>query len=243
MSNRDNKRKERSDNDADADADVENEEKEKKSKRQCSESIRIISRIQDLSKAPEQVLKFMLLEQQKVVQEKQKMIQALKEKIRSSEVWECGICEKLFGDECDNGNHCDMCNTEMCYSCYESHDCREKICAHCDKDMNDDLYSECHHCNRIMCEQCLSICVNIKCNYHGCKPCMEAHKLECIACRNCSKTLTSFYINECDMCHKVFCKECYEECNCKKCDPTRELVEYSIFCSYCFESHKRTNTK
>lgn len=150
--------------------------------------IRVVSKIKDLNKTPEQVLKLLVYHlQEKYEKEKINYEQVLEKlrnkhsklinKVHYSEIWTCPQCDQFFG--IDRSENCNDCDTDMCYSCFEDHDCREQKCFYCDKKDKELLDIPCNNnnCkagNNIICNNCIEKCVN--CNKGYCKKeCIHKH--------------------------------------------------------------------
>lgn len=89
----------------------------------------VISRVPNLSKTPDQVLKFIILQQQCILDKKdgiikkqQEQIEEYKKDIENSEMQWCSVGQHYT--EYDTGYGCDICGKEMCMGCLEnSHEC------------------------------------------------------------------------------------------------------------------------
>jgi hypothetical protein len=87
-------------------------------------SIRVVSVIDHLNATPNQVLKFIILEQNKKLNELEKIIQNYKVQQHITEThsdngYFCSICETRFYGDCNITYNCDECNDIHCEICTE----------------------------------------------------------------------------------------------------------------------------
>lgn len=102
----------------------------RKRHQQQENAIKIVSRIENLDKAPDQVLKFIILEQQqiiisrdKVIQDQDQKLQEYRDDLDRSDLEYCKFGQHYT--QVRTGYSCDDCGKdEMCRNCSEDHDCQ-----------------------------------------------------------------------------------------------------------------------
>ncbi len=144
---------------------IEREEQDNKNNK-----IRVVSRIEDLNKAPEQVLKLLIYHQQKRMDQIQEKFDKLEQRINNSNIWLCNLCYTYEGK--NEENKCDLCEKIMCERCYDKHNCKELKCIFCEKEIEieintDDMMMINQYFIYDRCDNCLEICCN--------KNCIEKH--------------------------------------------------------------------
>jgi len=209
--------------------------------------IKIVSKIPDFKRTPDQVLKFIILEQQKLLQALKLENSQLKDKnsdmhntLSNSELNYCGHCEKYTISKV--GYDCNDClESDLCRDCLDDHLCKNEYendklleCFRCEKSLNEEngeqqVYS-CDECgNKELCQDCIEICDCCSISY--CKSqCIKLHNDKKRICTVCNLSKITITCYECDI---IICKSCVIDCNCNKC------IEISYMgCYYCKDCSK-----
>lgn len=207
------------------------------------QTINIRSDLPNLSKTPNQVLKFIIHKQQEIIQRWIDKLVDLNIRIDLSPINECDECNKFAGDE--DTNLCEECSKQFCHYCNEDHDCREKNCVDCRYKMGEGDFTTCGHCFKMSCIDCQKTCTN--CTFHACKKCLEKHIEQCISCHLCGSVTKKDFTCECKACNKRFCAKrfssakCYRSCSCIACSDDFEDSSNDdigkIFCLPCYKLH------